>query len=323
MPLLREQRLLLCGLFIVGLNPLVITKSGRSLRFCRSRRLYTYFVNLMLTPLIVVNMIDKLYEIFGADGRPQTRVVVQVCQGILLMIAYFVVLIYGLWSPRRKLAWINMLLRNCCTVEVISIRAIFQRTHYEAIGLNVLHLTLVVVLECMLREDLLPALMLFLIVLTVNMEVLHLRSMAEVLACRMSRVRQGFAVAIRQQRNQNVYGVMDHLDRFERLWILKNHLEQICGAFLGVHFVLDLIMVTFLLFIIGYFCSHVGGKRVFIICTVAFFTRIVPVGVKMVLLVRPFVRVAIEVSTIIGLLDIIRNCEASPSHLTVLRFVLS
>lgn len=153
-----------------------------------------------------------------------------------------------------------------------------------------------VVLEWLLQDDLMAATMLFLIVLTVNMEVFYIRSVAEVLATRMRWVRTRFGGAIRKPQYPYSYRIFDQIDRFERLWQMKIQFEEIFGAFLGVHFILDLIMVTMLLFICIYFLTYVGGDSVLIISVVAIFTRIVPVGVKITLLVRPFVRVAMEVS---------------------------
>lgn len=297
MQLLRALRPFHGGLLLVGLNPLVVSRSGRCMRICRRRQLYQYCVAVLLVPVIIFNIARELLDISANTGRLQTRVIVQVVEASLLMAAYIVVLIFGLWSPLRKCTFLNGLHRTCGTADRPLIRAIFRRAYGETIGLNAVHLSLIVWLEWRLQHYYVYTATLCMLVLTVNIEVLHIRAVVQVLAGRMRTVRQRLAGACGEPTGGcGAYALVDTFDQLDRLWQLRQQFEDIFGAFLGVHLTLDLIMVTMVLFLTVYFMVYVGGTRVLLTSVAAVSARVVPVAVKMTLLVRPFVRVAWEVS---------------------------
>lgn len=295
MQLLRALRPFNSVLFVLGVNPIIISETGHLVRLCHSRRLYTYVFMILVIPFLIANIRIELLDMWDSHRPLQTRNIVQLIQVTLLMTAYIVVLSFGLLSAPDKCAFFNSMNHFHIVNDAARINGIFQIVYAETIILNSLHLVLVLLLGFLIKDDFVSSLVLFSIVLTVNVQIFSMRAIIMVLERRIRSVRVRLSANL-HSKGRRFHEVIGILDQFDRLWQLYGKFNQIFGGFLGLHFILDLIMITMLLFVIWYQLAYVGGPKVLMICTVAVFTRIIPVGVKMLLLIRPFERLAGEVS---------------------------
>lgn len=293
-------RTALCWLAVHPIRLVVSPSGGGSapeLRPCRWRQVYSLAVFVVLLPCMYASIQQAVHFIFSRDrdsnrSRLQISNLVQMVQVTLLMVAYMWVLLFGQWASARKCAFVNALHRNAA---IVWWRPIVRRMYGECVAYNALHLVFIVWMSWLVEDASLSVVLLVLLVLTVNLEMLYMRALAKVLVARFRAVRRRLAAALAEPQ-RFAQTVSLELDRLEHLDGLKRLFQRIVGAFLGVHFLVDLMLVTLLLFVIWYYSVYVGGMVIYMVSVAAMGARVVPVGVKMWLLVRPFEQLAQEVS---------------------------
>lgn len=309
MHLIQLLRPVRTALFCLGVHPMRVRASGTQLRTCRFRQFYSLSVFVMLLPCMYASIRQAVQTIFCRERETNRRLqisnLVQIVQVTLLMVAYVWVLAFGQWSPARKSDFVNVLHRNCAGDRGM-LRPVIRRMYGECIVLNVLHLTFVGWLQWLVEDAPVSTMMLVLLVLTVNIEMLYMRALTKLLAARFRAVRLSLNVAFAKPM-LFAEAISLQLDQLEHLDRMKFGLQRIYGTFLGVHFILDLMLVILLLFVIWYYSVYVGGSVIYWIAVAAMSSRIVPVGVKIVLLVGPFQELVDEVSGCAKMLGVNRS----------------
>lgn len=297
MRLIPVLRPFLIGLLLTGLNPMRISRNG-TLRVSVWRRLYTLSLALTLLPIMLISFRDVAATLF--DRNVQTNMLVQVVQVGLLMADYVMVLVFGQWAPQQKCDFINAMHDETANSGQL-LRQVGRRMYAEAVGLNLLQLALTVLLEWLHEHVLVLSLVFVGLVLTVNIEILYMRTLAKVLIglFRVIRLRLEVTLEIRPDRQCRADSLTVMMDKLERVVALKAQYQAIVGTFLGFHLTVELLAMTLILYVAWYSLVYVGGIATVVCVTVILCARIAPVWLKFMMLVSPFEQLAKEVRFVV------------------------